>query len=81
MLYYANGGPGPATKLRRVHAPGDGHYATWRSAPDEKWTVRHGWLPDRNAQLDIQCLGEFFMVDASEVPEMQAQMREQCERV
>ena len=33
MLYYANGGPGPADKLLRVHAPADGEFAAWRLAP------------------------------------------------
>jgi len=29
LLYYANGGPGPATRLLRVDAPGDGDYDKW----------------------------------------------------
>jgi hypothetical protein len=72
MLFYANGGPGPATKLLRVHDEG----RDWRFAPAERWTPRSGWKPCPTAQLDIAFLGEFFMVDKSEVPEIQRQMRE-----
>ena len=31
-------------------------------------------MPEPNAQLDIQHLGEFFTVDTSEVLDIQAQM-------
>jgi hypothetical protein len=37
--------------------------------------VRGGWQSEPNAQLDIQFLGEYFMVDASEVPSIQQGMR------
>lgn len=40
----------------------------------EKWTLCGGWMPEPNAQLDIQHLGEFFTVDTSEVLDIQAQM-------
>ncbi len=76
MLYYSNGGPGPASRLLRVHAPGDGDHMTWRNAKGEKWTARTGWIRFDNAQLDIFALGEYFMVDASEVPVIQQQMRD-----
>jgi hypothetical protein len=74
MLYYANGGPGPATKLLRVHAPEDGDFAAWRSAPAEQWQVTGGWKPEPHVQLDIQYLGEFFMIDKSEVLDVQYEM-------
>ena len=35
-----------------------------------------GWFPQPHAQLDIRCLGEFFLIDESEVPEIQQQMRD-----
>jgi hypothetical protein len=74
MLYYANGGPGPATKLLCVDAPDGGDFKQWRSAPAWRWNVKGGWKPDRDAQLDIQCLGEFFMIDEIEVIEVQHAM-------
>jgi hypothetical protein len=80
VLYYGNGGPGPHTKLLRVHAPEDGDCATWRSAPAERWYVNGGWQPIDHAQLDIQHLGEFFMIDPSEVEQAQQQMRERAAR-
>ena len=75
MLYYANGGPGPATKLLRVDVP-DGDYssADWQRGPAASWTVVAGWQPEIHAQLDIQQLGEFFMIDPDEVIEVQHQM-------
>jgi hypothetical protein len=36
------------------------------------------WRSD-NAQLDILALGEYFMVDTSEVPQIQQQMRDGSE--
>ena len=78
MLYYANGGPGPATKLLRVNAPEDGEFADWRVAEAERWAVRDGWQPFPNAQSDIQWTGEYGMIDASQVPEVQEQMRKQA---
>ena len=74
MLYYSNGGPGPATKLLRVHAPEGGAIAAWHRAPAERWTVEGGWKPEPDAQLDIQQLGEFFMIDESEVLDVQYEM-------
>jgi hypothetical protein len=76
MLYYAGGGPGPATKLLRVHAPEDGDFAAWRRAPAERWTVTAGWFPEPHAHLDIQHLGEFFLIDESEVLDVQTQILE-----
>ncbi len=75
MLFYANGGPGPATRLLRVDAPGDGDLAAWQQAPADKWTARSGWKPYVNAQLDIQQLGEYFWIDSGDVAEVQQQMR------
>ena len=80
MLYYGNGGPGPHTKLLRVHAPKDGDFATWRSAPAERWHVNGGWQPEIHAQLDILHLGEFFMIDDSEVLDVQYEMLVTYER-
>jgi hypothetical protein len=74
VLYYANGGPGPATKLLRVTVPENGDFATWRSAPAERWNVMGGWTPDGDAQMKILMSGEFFMIDESEVLDVQAQM-------
>jgi hypothetical protein len=74
MHYYANGGPGPATKLLRVLAPDGCDEATWQRAPAERWTPEHGWFPITHAQLDIRCLGEFSLIDDDEVPDVQAQI-------
>jgi hypothetical protein len=80
-LYYSDGGPGPATLLLRINVDGNGSDAVaWRKATADKWTARGGWQPAPNAQLDIAYLGEYFMVDASEVPKIQNQMREQAAR-
>jgi hypothetical protein len=76
MLFYANGGPGPATRLLRVDASGDGDLAAWRVADAEKWTARSGWERYVNAQLDIQQLGEYFLIDSGDVAEVQQQMRD-----
>jgi hypothetical protein len=79
-LFYGNGGPGPATKLLRVNVEGEGSdFAAWSAASGEHWTVARGWEPFP-AQADIMFLGEFFMVEASEVPEIQQGMREQMAR-
>jgi hypothetical protein len=74
MLYYGNGGPGAATRLLRVDAPEDADLTAWQQAPADKWTARSGWEPFVNAQLDIQQLGEYFMIDADEVPKVQREM-------
>jgi hypothetical protein len=76
MHYYGDGGPGPHTKLLRVDAPDGCDERTWWSAPAERWTPQAGWFPESNAQLDIRCLGEFFLIDESEVPKIQQQMRD-----
>ena len=76
MMFYGNGGPGPHTKLLRVDAPDGCDEQTWRSAPAERWTATGGWQPEIHAQLDIRCLGEFFLIDENEVIEAQAQMRD-----
>jgi hypothetical protein len=81
MLYYSNGGPEHATRLLRVDAPGDddgddyaARHAAWFAAPAQKWTARDGWQPYPNAQLEILHLGEYFMCDRNQVPEIQGQM-------
>jgi len=76
MLYYSNGGPGPATDLLRVDAPSDHDFSVWRAAKSARWTVRGGWEQFDNAQLDISFTGDYSMVDADEVPGIQAQMRD-----
>ncbi|ORW25164.1 hypothetical protein [Mycobacterium palustre] len=80
MLYYSNGGPGPATKLLRVDAPGDGDRDKWLFAPAERWNVKTGeWKSDSLAQLDILGTGDFFMVDASQVAGIQRKMKARYE--
>jgi hypothetical protein len=74
MLYYANGGPGPASKLLRVDAPEGADPSAWRGAPAWSWQPKTGWRPNTNAQLDILTLGEFFLIDESQVIEVQHQM-------
>jgi hypothetical protein len=77
-LFYSNGGPGPATELWRVNVEGNGSdMQEWRSASADGWTVRGGWNPRENAQLDILFWGEMSMIDASEVPKIQQGMREE----
>jgi hypothetical protein len=76
MLYYANGGPGPATKLLRVDAPEGGDWWAWMCAPAERWTVRAGWSSDDDAQAMIKMSGEFGLIDESEVLDVQAQLLE-----
>lgn len=76
MLYYSNGGPGPATKLLRVDAPDDGSYEQWLRAPAARWQPLGGWRPDTNVQMDIQQLGEFFMIEPEAMPVVQQQIRD-----
>jgi hypothetical protein len=75
MLHYSNGGPGPATKLYRVDAPADGDIWAWRSAPAQSWQPDSGWKPNDHAQEDILWLGEFFMIDLSQVSQVQGEMQ------
>jgi hypothetical protein len=77
MLYYSDGGPGPAADLVRVNVEGSGSDRdAWLAASADRWTVRDGWKPYPNAQLDIGFKGELFMVDASQVPVIQQQLRD-----
>lgn len=76
MLYYSDGGPGPATKLLRVDAPPNGEFADWRRAKAERWQVKGGWQPDDQVQAKIQMTGDFFMIDESQVPQVQQEMRD-----
>lgn len=73
-LYYSNGGPGPATKLLRVDAPEGADIAAWRRSPAASWQPHSGWVPNTFVQLDILGLGEYFMVDESQVQAIQAEM-------
>jgi hypothetical protein len=76
MLYYSDGGPGPATKLLRVEVPATGSsHEAWLRAPAASWQPRSGWQPNDDAQLDILGTGDFFMVDASQVEDIQNEMR------
>lgn len=74
-LYYSNGGPGPASKLLRIDAPADGEFADWRRAPAQRWQVKGGWKPDDEAQHKILMTGDFFMIDESQVAQVQEEMR------
>ena len=74
MLYYSNGGPGPASKLLRVKAPPNATLAEWQAAPGEAWGEA-GWQPWPGAQVEIQQLGEFFMIDESQVAKAQNEIR------
>lgn len=80
-LYYSDGGPGPATDLVRVKVEGNGSdMDEWQAASADRWTVAVGWIPYPHAQLDIGFKGELFMVDASEVADIQQQMRDDAAR-
>jgi len=75
-LFYSDGGPGPAHDLVRVNVEGGGSDAeTWRAASADRWSSDGSWTPYPNAQLDITFKGELFMVDASEVPRVQQEIR------
>jgi hypothetical protein len=80
-LYYANGGPGPASKLWRVNVEGTGSDShEWHAASAEQWGDENGWQPRPGAQLDILWLGEFSMIDESDVPKVQNEIRAANER-
>jgi hypothetical protein len=79
-MYYADGGPGPATKLLRVDASPTGEYADWMCAPAYRWEPAIGWFPIDHAQLDIQQLGELFLIDPDEVSKIKQQLRDSWER-
>jgi hypothetical protein len=82
MLYYWDGGPGPATDLLRIDVPpnpqrdANGYPRDWFAAKAERRTARSGWIPAPEAQCDIYGTGDYFMVDASKVPEIQQQLRD-----
>jgi len=76
MLYYSDGGPGPASKLLRVDAEPEG-FAQWRAAPASIWQVKGGWQPYPQAQNEILQSGEFFMIDASQVEKVQGEITKQ----
>jgi hypothetical protein len=80
-VYYGNGGPGPHDRLLRVDAPDDGSHEEWRLAKAFVYSGRdHAWYPYPNAQLDIQFLGEYFLVDEDEVPQIQRYLHERAEQ-
>jgi hypothetical protein len=75
MLYYSNGGPGPATRLLRVEVPGGGSdREAWLRAPAASWQPHNGWQPNTFVQLDILGTGDFGMVDESQVQGIQKEM-------
>lgn len=75
MLYYANGGPGPASALLRVHADLGVKDLDWRKAKAERWSVQIGWFPYPLAQLEIRQLGEYFLIGEEDVPKVMEEMR------
>jgi hypothetical protein len=81
MLYYSNGGPGPATRLLRVEVPGSGSdREAWLRAPAASWQPHTGWVPNTYVQLDILGTGDFFMVDESQVEAIQGEMTAAVEK-
>lgn len=75
MLYYSNGGPGPATRLFRVDAPADADHMAWHRAAAASWQPHTGWVPNTYVQLDILGTGDYFMVDESQVPAIKEEMK------
>jgi hypothetical protein len=76
-LFYSDGGPGPAHQLWRVNVEGGGSdWEEWRSASAHRWNSDGSWTPHPNAQLEINFLGEMGMVDESEVPRVQQEIRD-----
>lgn len=78
-MLYANGSPGPASKLFRVDASAGASSADWLAAPSARWEPKHGWLP-YNAQPEILVTGEMFQIDSSEVERVQREIAEQYEK-
>ncbi|UQX09604.1 hypothetical protein [Candidatus Mycobacterium methanotrophicum] len=78
-LFYSDGGPGPAMNLVRIDAPPGGEFRAWVTAPAQTWSPQGGWTPFPHAQADIMYLGEYFLVDASEVPKIQQGMSDWLE--
>jgi hypothetical protein len=80
VLHYANGGPGSATGLLRIHAAKDGSYDTWRNAKGERWSVKDGWFDYPRAHEVILWAGAYFLIDDSQVPKIQHQMAQMVSR-
>jgi hypothetical protein len=80
VLYYANGGPGPATGLLRIHAPKGGTYDGWRNARGQRWSVRDGWFDYPRAHEVILWAGEYFLIADSQVPKIQRQTSQMVSR-
>lgn len=83
MLYYANGGPGPATGLLRIHAPKDGDYENWRwHSKGERWSPNEGgyWFPYPHAQNEILWTGEYSLIDDSQVERIQQEIARDYEK-
>jgi hypothetical protein len=74
MLHYADAGPGPRSKLLRVDAPDGGDPTAWHCAPAWRWNVKGGWQPLADVQADIRLTGEFFLIDESQVLDVQHEM-------
>ena len=56
------------------------HGDDWWLAPARRWNFAGGWQPEPNAQLDIRCLGDYFLIDESKVFEVQHEMLVTFER-
>ena len=80
MLYYSDGGPGPATKLLRLDVRPDGDRTDWHTATSWEWGLGVGWIPEPLAQAMILATGDFGLVDESQVSEVQQQIRERYEQ-
>jgi hypothetical protein len=75
-LYYANGGPGPASRLVRLHYDG-GVWPAWAFAPYEEWSEALDWhTPPSHVQAEILALGELVLIAAADVPKVQQEIRE-----
>jgi len=74
MRYYSDGGPGPASRLVRVHHDGGGG---WAFAPAEEWGVVIGWHePNSHVQAEILALGELVALDPADVERVKQEIRE-----
>jgi hypothetical protein len=74
VLYYSDGGPGPASKLLAVQSEPGASDAAWWCAPGWRWQVKGGWREEPEAQGRIRLSGEFFYIEEEEVLEVQHQM-------
>lgn len=80
VLFYANGGPAPATKLLAVDAPNGGDWLAWRTTPAWRWEISSGWQRSAMAQSDIKWAGEYGIIDESEVLDVQYEILVRAEQ-